>query len=158
CDLNPFMICNPAEPAGNTNLNYPFSSSFKGKQILLLAGGGSAWAPGNFGWVDVSGTGGNSICASGGNKDTECEIALVDPLSQCVPTNMISITTVTGTGVGMYDALNTRFDMYPNNDQIGPVNNAHTNANFAPSVNVTKGVCNTSGGNCDYSTSQAKCP
>src|SRR6185436_10426663 len=143
---------------GNTNINLAFDpTAFKGKQILLTAGGGSAWAPGNFGWVDVPNNAGTADCAQGGKQDTDCVVALVNPFTQCVPTNQLGVNTGTGNATGPYDALNVRFDIYPNNDKIGPLTNVHTDPRTAPSANVTKGVCNVNGGKCNYS-GNVTCP
>jgi hypothetical protein len=158
CDINPMMICNPAEPANNMDVNYPFDpTAYIGHQILLVGGGGSAWTPGNFGLVSVPA--GNPNCQSNnGKKETECEAAVVDPFTQCLPTNTIDIDPLPGNPQGLYDAINVRFDIYPNNNKIGnSITGASTNPLVAPSINMTKGICNVSGNSCNYG-GQTTCP
>src|SRR6266700_2038948 len=151
CDINPLMICNPSEPANNADTNYPYTPA-KGAQILIRAGGGAAWTPGAFGWVDVPDDAGIVACAQGGHQDSGCVLGLVNPLTQCFNDQKVNVSP--GQANSTAEGLNVRFDIYPNSDNLGPAHGVSTDSNFAPSVNVTKGVCNlkTTGGNtvCDY--------
>src|SRR6266700_2671151 len=150
CDINPLMICNPSEPANNADTNYPYTPA-KGAQILIRAGGGAAWTPGDFGWVDVPDDAGIVACAQGGHQDSGCVLGLVNPLTQCFNDQKVNVTP--GQANPTAEGLNVRFDIYPNSDNLGPAHGVSTDSNFAPSVNVTKGICTlTNGANkvCDY--------
>ena len=50
------MMCNPNEPDGNTDPNYNFdANALKGYGLRLISvgNGNTAWAPGNFGYLDT---------------------------------------------------------------------------------------------------------
>jgi len=157
CDINPMMICNPTEPANNTDVNYPYTPVI-GQQILVRAGqGGGKWAPGDFGWLSIPNDAGASKCANGSGKkqDLGCVLGLVNPLTQCINNGDISVDP--GQDTQTADGLNVRFDIYPTNKKLGPADKVDKDADFAPSVNVTKGICNittdkkTGVTTCDYS-------
>jgi hypothetical protein len=155
------MICNPDEPATNANPNFPFNPAGKiGTQIIMRSGGGggAAWAPGEFGWIDAPDNAGSAKCAQGGHQDLGCVLGLVNPLTQCVNDSQIQVST--GQQNPTADGLNVRFDLYPgnpNNKRLGPATNVNTDLDFAPSANITKALCAVSGGACDYSNNNARC-
>jgi Putative Flp pilus-assembly TadE/G-like len=165
CDLSPMMICNPLEGPVNTDKNLAFTANL-GTQIIIRAGGeplggggsGGAWVPGDFGWLDITSDAGTTDCLQSGNngQDTGCVLGLVDPLLQCFDDNQIRVNS--GQATPTAEGLNVRFDIYPNNDKIGPASNVKSKAQFAPSVNVTKGICQFSNSDlCDYQ-GPAACP
>jgi len=71
-------------------------------------------------------------------------LAAVDPLSQCNTNSGIAIQPGQATSVS--DGLNVRFGIF-----TGSMQSNRNNASFAPSLNVTKGICQVSGGNCQNS-------
>ena len=132
CRFPPMMICNPTE----TNPGDPFNwESMVGKQVLMKAkGNGSAWAPGDFGLLDLSGyeTGGN--CTGGGGSLIRCVLGLVDPGTQCVLQGG-EVDIKPGETIGpTHTGVNLRFDIWD------PPFQSNTNdPAFAPARNVIKG-------------------
>jgi hypothetical protein len=99
CKIPPLMICNPAET--NTNLTFN-PTSYIGRGLKLEAGGGGAWAPGNYGYLDF-GNGAPAVeQAIGGNNDTE----------PCVSAD--TVQTKPGNTASAPAGINTRFDLYEN--------------------------------------------
>ena len=60
CGVVPFFVCNPVEPAGNTNTQSPVGGLDPGTGIVM-AQGGTQWGPGNFGFLDQLGNGANGV-------------------------------------------------------------------------------------------------
>ena len=61
CRTPPLMMCNPAEAAGSGE---PFNiDTWRGRQVVLMHQGGmnSTWAPGNFGFLEVSAPGADAL-------------------------------------------------------------------------------------------------
>lgn len=129
CKVPPVMICNPGEPANNTDENLAFTP-VAGLGLKLVTG--NADAPGNFGWLDAGlGNGAPGLSALLGN-----DALTVD----CQPVN--GVTTSTGMKTSVMDAFNTRFDIY-NNGNIG------CSGPCSPSTNVRKDmVCKAPGASC----------
>jgi Flp pilus assembly protein TadG len=132
CRFPPMMICNPTE----TNPGDPFNwESMIGKQVLMKAkGSGSAWAPGDFGLLDLSGfqTGGN--CSGGGGSLIRCVLGLVDPGTQCVLQGG-EVDIKPGETIGpTHTGINLRFDIWD-----PPFQSQRTDPDFAPARNVIKG-------------------
>jgi hypothetical protein len=121
CKVPPLMICNPDEAAGTV---FPSSTEI-GKGLKLEAGGGSTWAPGNYGYLDF-GAGALALeAAMGSNVES-------DP---CV--NSSTVTTKPGNTASVPAGLNTRFDIYEN----GLVAYcAQGNGNCSPALDVLKDV------------------
>ena len=151
CDTTPMMICNPTEPTTNTDTNYPFTA-ISGEQILMKAGGAGSWAPGDFGWLNPPANAGGSECGGGGSQQVECMLALVNPLTQCF--DFTGVGMQPGSATSTANGLNVRFDIY--NASLG-TGQTSSDPNFAPSVNVAKGICKLSGSNCNYN-GNAACP
>jgi hypothetical protein len=115
------MICNPAEQGGNAGAAFDISA-WRGRQVRLLHQGGAnaAWAPGNFGYLEVT--------ASGAN-------ALRDALASTAGGNICygrDVTTEPGAKNGARNALNVRFGIYAAPGFAGAGNNPL----FAPDINV----------------------
>jgi hypothetical protein len=132
CQIPPLAVCNPAEAISGAGASFNPAAYF-GRQILARAhgGGGTSWAPGNFGFLDVPGYGNGA----GG---------LANALGTAAPNACFktAVTTEPGQTNGARAALNTRFDMYEN-----PFfKNSKNDPNFPPAQNVTKGY-NTAAGN-----------
>ena len=133
CRTPPLMICNPAEPPSNTDKEYTFNpDSYTGKGLLLKGGGGGAWAPGNFGFLDtIPGAG-------GGTPDLRKALGWNTPPGECVSkTANDSVDTDTGNKTDIADSMNTRFDIY-NGDVSCPSGGA-----CSPAINVQKDVVHT---------------
>jgi Flp pilus assembly protein TadG len=121
CRTLPMMICNPAEAGGS---GAPFDIDvWAGRQVRLLHQGGqnSAWAPGNFGYLQVSEPGANAL------RDS---LARVNGTNTCYGTD---VTTEPGAKNGARNALNVRFGIYLNPGFGGGSSNDPA---FAPDVNV----------------------
>jgi Flp pilus assembly protein TadG len=120
CRAPPLMICNPAEQ-GNAGAAFDISA-WRGRQIRLLHQGGAnaAWAPGNFGYLQVTGNGANAL------RDA---LASVNGGNICYGR---TATTEPGAKNGARNGLNVRFGIYENPGFAGTSNNAE----FAPDVNV----------------------
>ena len=135
CDISPLMFCLP--PNWETTLDI-------GDQILLRSGGqGTAWGPGNFGFIDLAAFEDSSgVCADEGGNKLACLIAAQDQITQCVLTN--GIDTEPGQKVGITNAaFNVRFDIYR-----AVLNGEKNNPDFAPAPNVIKGIRKNGGGAC----------
>ncbi len=154
CDINPIMICNP---------EYPDSDEFHvqnwiGHQILMKEKGqGAAWGKGDFGLLNIpSDAGDNGECNGNGASRVRCLLALVDPKTHCTSGHVTNLSTSPGQESATSDGLKVRFDIYEGNLQ-----SKSTDPKFAPSKNVTKGVCKLSGngssGSCNYNGGNA-CP
>lgn len=133
CRRVPFAICNPGETVGGKE-NFDFSA-FVGTQVLVKqVGPNSAWAPGNFGYLDPpSGLNGAKAIAE--------YLATVDRADQCFGTGL---NTRPGQINSARNALNTRFDIY---EQPHFGQNAKRDDRFPPAANVTKGFTPSAGGN-----------
>jgi hypothetical protein len=141
CDIHPMMVCNPSEPVGNLNTAYPYTPVI-GQQILIKASGNGFWGPGDFGLLQVPNDAGG-VCNGGGAGALTCILALVDPLTQCIDDQ---VNVQPGQAETTSNGINVRFDIY-----AGSMNSKQGNPLFAPSVNVTKGLCDPNGksGNCN---------
>lgn len=138
CDIHPMMICNPSEPVGNTNTALAYTP-IVGQQILIKASGNGYWGPGDFGLLQVPNEAGG-VCNGGGAGALTCILALVDPLTQCLDDQA---NVQPGQAETTSNGINVRFDIY-----AGSMNSKQGNPLFAPSVNVTKGLCDVNGMNC----------
>ena len=100
CKVPPVMMCNPAVNPAVADI-----STLIGKGILLKAtGGGGAWAPGDFGFLDV-GAGANDLAKLMG---------YANPPGNCV--DVQQTTTEPGAMMSVIRTFNTRFDIYENGD------------------------------------------
>lgn len=98
CKVPPLMMCNPTElTTGEFDIE-----AHKGKGILAKAGGGGAWAPGNFGFLEVGASpSANNLRDIFGRTSTNFE---------CVADT--GVTTAPGNMTAVAAAINTRFDIY----------------------------------------------
>jgi Flp pilus assembly protein TadG len=122
CRVPPMMICNPAEAAGGAGAQFDISA-WRGRQVILMHQGGmnSSWAPGNFGYLQVSAPGANAL------RDA---LASVNGANDCYGAD---VTTEPGAKTGARAALNVRFGIYQNPGFGGGAGN---DALFAPDINV----------------------
>ena len=131
CKTPPVMVCNPSEPAGNTNETLAFTPT-PGVGLNLVTG--DATVPGNFGWLQATNGPGASNLAE--------ELGYNTPPGDCQPSQ--GVTTKTGMSTSVIDAFNTRFDVYANGNQTCPNQGGGT---CSPSDVTRKDlVCGTSGG------------
>jgi hypothetical protein len=134
CKTPPVMMCNPAEPDGNSNLDYPFDYP-AGVGIRLVVGGPDA--PGNFGFLQTGyGTGAQALAKA---------IGYNTPPANCLPTD--GVDTEPGDKESVRAAFNTRFDL-SEAGQTCPGGDA----NCSPSVNSRKDLVK--GNNCGTSGNQ----
>ena len=101
CRVPPLMMCNPAEVGGNLDFDI---ATYKGMGMRLVSGGGSQWAPGNFGYLqtDIGNGAGALELALGANS----------PPGNCLSAD--KVTTKPGVQTSVTDAINTRFDIFEN--------------------------------------------
>jgi Flp pilus assembly protein TadG len=136
CKVPPVMICNPDEPTGNTNLNLDFNVSSRigfGLRLISVGNGNTAWAPGNFGYLDTG--------SSTSNPNVELRQALgwVTPPGDC--SGLDGVKTRTGAGTPVTQALNTRFDIYDKASAgNGNAASCPSGANCPASINTVKDV------------------
>jgi Flp pilus assembly protein TadG len=115
CKVPPLMICAPGT-------DYPQPADL-GKGLLLKPGGGGAWVPGDYGYLDF-GNGASGVSTNlGVNNDA----------SVCRD-NDDGIPTEPGNKASVTKALNTRFDLYA---ASVPACNA-TTGDYCPAQNTTK--------------------
>lgn len=93
CKIPPLMICAP-------NSSFPTSADI-GKGVLLEPGGGGAWVPGNYGYLDF-GNGASGVKINLGKNNDAAVCSDNDDGIPTEPGNMASVTKF----------LNTRFDLY----------------------------------------------
>ena len=106
CDVTPLMFCKP--PAWSAT-----QSSSIGDGILLRSGGqGTAWGPGDFGFLDVTASALGSTCQGlTGAKLIGCLIGAEDNITGCY--SQRGVTIEPGQKVGLMNAVfNTRFDQF----------------------------------------------
>lgn len=136
CRVPPVMFCNPAEPLGNTNVNFGFdANALAGSGMKLITG--NATAPGNFGFLESGfGSGASNLAAALGYNTVP---------GDCLP--ITGVTTKPGLNAVVMDALNTRFDLDTNGANTCP-----TGGTCSPSRNVRKDLVK--GNNCGTSGQQ----
>ena len=111
CKTPPVMMCNPAEPPGNTNISLDFDANgLRGAGVLLIAG--DADAPGNFGFLDTGIGSGNST------PELAQDLGYNVPPGECQPTSGVDLKT--GARDVVLNALNTRFDIDANGANTCP--------------------------------------
>jgi Flp pilus assembly protein TadG len=120
CRVPPTMICNPDEPAGNSDPNFPFNAdAYRGFGMRLVGDG--SYAPGNFGYLETGfGSGANNLLKA---------LAYNTPPGSCVPET--GVDTKPGMTASVIDGINTRFDI------IG-TNACPDGGTCSPSINTRK--------------------
>jgi Flp pilus assembly protein TadG len=136
CKVPPVMLCNPDEPVGNTNGNLDFNVAGRigaGMRLVTVGNGPSAWAPGNFGYLDVN--------SSTSNPNVELREALGWMTAPGDCSGLSGVETRTGAGTPVTQALNTRFDIYEKaNTGNGNAASCPTGSSCPPSINTVKDV------------------
>ncbi len=130
CKVPPVMICNPNEAADPnfTTANYVK----KGLKLVSVGNGNSAWAPGNFGYLDTG--------SPTSNPNTELRQALgwITPPGDCSAIG--GVRTRTGAGTTVTQAINTRFDIYERAN-TNAASGKGSNGNGGNASCPTGGVC-----------------
>lgn len=156
CKITPMFFCVP--PGWTAEAN-------PGQMIRLRSGGqGTAWGPGNFGFLDPSRLvelgleigdpclGANGKPLTGENLDA-CLIAAERPTESCFLQDGVDLEP--GQKVGRNaSAFNVVFDIYHST-----MNGEKTNADYRPAPNVIKGIKPNGGNSCiakNYVASQAR--
>lgn len=121
CKVPPLMICNPNESSGGI---FPTASDI-GKGLKLEAGGGSTWAPGNYGYLDFG----------VGAKTVEQDMGANSNVESCL--DAATVSTKPGNTAGAPAGINTRFDIYDNGLTAAC---AQGNGNCSPALDVLKDV------------------
>lgn len=134
CGVVPFFVCNPVEPASNTDPHLSPGGVSPGTG-MVLAEGGTQWGPGNFGFLDQLGNGADGVAEA---------LASNALFGNCSPTD--SVTTKPGNILNaVRDSLNMRFDFKPGN------NSACKEPPCDPSTNVIKDVVREAN-NCNWTS------
>ena len=138
CDITPLMFCIP-------DSSFSADDSI-GKMILMRSGGGgAAWGPGDFGFLDPSNFAVDEEGPCGGLSGNNLDLCLLgaeDNITQCF--KQTGVDTEPGQKVGIEDAVfNIRFDIYK-----ATMNGKKNDPNYRPAPNVIKGVVPSGGGQC----------
>lgn len=107
CKVPPVMMCNPAEPDTNTDINLDFNPN-EGDGLRLVIG--SPDAPGNFGFLRTG--------EDGGAKEVAKTVGYDVPPNGCISTN--GVETEPGNMISVRAAFNTRFDISENGELTCP--------------------------------------
>ncbi len=137
CKMPPIMICNPDEVAGNLLFD-PSLYVGKGLRLTSVGGGGGGWVPGNFGYLDT-----DIDEVSGQVNQLRAALGWDTPPGDCVQAD--GVTTKPGATVTVTDAINTRFDIYENQNT-----SCYGTGTCSSSLNARKDVIrpgNANGGN-----------
>ena len=135
CKVPPLMICSPIP-------GVDFDAAARvgwGVKATAHGGAGGTWAPGTFGFLEVG---------QGALADLAVAIAFEDSQLNCAPIE--GTTPETGNAQILYNAINTRFDVYDFSSGSGTTLAACHSGECPPSPNSTKDLIkpNTStGGN-----------
>jgi Flp pilus assembly protein TadG len=147
CKVPPIMICHPdptqdidwddMEGIGVQATGHSTSNSGQGGNAGT-ANTGNTWSPGNFGFLQVE-----DADATNRNAALLRALAYANPPVDCVKVGDNRVSP--GNPQGLYDAINTRFDIYdfPNNGN-GNVLASCQGGQCPPSTNVVKDLINNS--------------
>ncbi|MBV1867313.1 MAG: Tad domain-containing protein [Marinosulfonomonas sp.] len=139
CDVTPLMFCLPSP-------TYTADGHI-GELILLRSGGGggAAWGPGDFGFLDPAklNVSPNGPCAGlNGVQLDACLMGAEGSITQCFVQR--GVDTEPGQKVGIEDAIfNVRFDIYKS-----IMNGRRNDTDYPPAPNVIKGIVPNGGGHC----------
>jgi hypothetical protein len=122
CKVPPLMICNPFEASGTLTFD---ADAHIGKGIILKGSPSSgAWAPGNFGLLQVSGGGGAAAIRDAMGR--------INPRAECFGQ---TVDTSPGNKTSMRQGFNTRFDLYD-----GSMGAEKNDAQYQPALNTLSGL------------------
>ena len=150
CNIPPMWMCNPTEPPGNTDPNWPVDiEALEGRQMQLFhQGGGGQYLPGNFGLLCPVGTEEKEPCGAGYIRD-----ALASTTGTCVGVGLV--TTKTGVDLQMVrTGINARHDYFTPQARTDDHVPWRQQDAFTPAANVTQGGKPKAGGGnstkCEY--------
>lgn len=133
CNTPPVMMCNPSEPVGNGDRDYPFTAS-EGDGLRLIIS--SPQTPGDFGFLQTGyGTGAQALAKALGYNSVPAD---------CSPSD--GVDTEPGDKEAVRAAFNTRFDMSESGQ------NCPGGGTCSPSRNARKDLVR--GNNCSSSGNQ----
>lgn len=124
CNVTPIFICNPYEGSATTLRQAFDGGDLYGRQFDMTLSGNTSAFPGNFGWLQFDGSGGNAL---------QDALATSQP-GQCYNTSNLEVKTG-GTIGPAQSGLNVRFDIYSSDLQ-----SKKSNAAYRPDGNVRKGA------------------
>lgn len=128
CELPPLMICDP----GSSGTLTPGI----GIQVTGHGGGNTAWAPGDFGFLEIG---------SGQLSELVKAIAYANPQLNCTSVDA-DVPPETGNAQDLYRAINTRFDIYDFPEGEGTdLGACFANGTCPSATNVVKDVLKSSG-------------
>ena len=134
CKVPPVMMCNPAEPTGNADVNYDFNA-VEGQGLRLVIGDPDA--PGNFGFLRTDAAGATQVAK---------ELGYDNPPTGCMATN--GVETEPGNMISVRAAFNTRFDISENGSMTCP-----DGGTCSPSENSRKDLVRATADECNLSNS-----
>lgn len=130
CDITPMFFCLP-------NANYRANEHIGDVVLLRSQGGGTAWGPGDFGFLDPTGVpvDPDGVCANqNGANLYQCLVAAEGPITQCYQQRGVDLEP--GQMVGLADAAyNTKFDIFTSSMQ-----SARNDPRYPPAPNTISGV------------------
>ena len=126
CKVPPVMMCNPAEPEDNEDLNYDFNPN-RGDGLRLVIDAPDA--PGNFGFLRID---------EAGAKEVAMQLGYDNPPHGCISTS--GVETQPGDMQAVRAAFNTRFDISENGAFTCP-----NSGTCSPSRNSRKDLVKTAG-------------
>jgi Flp pilus assembly protein TadG len=129
CKVPPVMMCNPAE---STDPNFTTSYVGKGLRLVSVGNGNTAWAPGDFGYLNVNSDNGNP------NLELRQALGWTTPPGDC--SGLDGVQTRTGAGTSVTPALNTRFDIYEKVTGGASADSCPGGSSCPPSINTIKDV------------------
>jgi len=132
CKVPPVMMCNPAEPASNTDASYDFNA-VEGQGLRLVIGDPDA--PGNFGFLRTDAAGATQVAR---------ELGYDNPPAGCIATN--GVETEPGNMISVRAAFNTRFDISENGSTTCP-----SGGTCSPSENSRKDLVRAPADECNLS-------
>jgi hypothetical protein len=137
CKVPPLMICNPLEASGTLTFD---ADAHIGKGIILKGSPGTgAWAPGNFGLLQVGGGGGASAIRDAMGR--------INPRAECFGQ---TVDTSPGNKTSMRQGFNTRFDLYD-----GSMGSEKNDAQYQPALNSLSGLLEKTSQACNASAPNA---
>lgn len=107
CGVEPLMMCNPDEPNGNNDPEYPFAIAGRAGVGIELVDDEQD-VPGNFGFLDTGLGGANGLKMVLGYDNTPASCLSVE-----------GVVTKPGFNASVMDSVNTRFDIVGSNDCPG---------------------------------------
>ena len=136
CKVPPVMMCNPAEPEGNTDLNFDFNpNAGDGLRLVIDAPD----APGNFGFLRID---------EAGAREVAQQLGYDNPPHGCISANG-GVETQPGDMQAVRAAFNTRFDISENGNMTCPGGGV-----CSPSINSRKDLVRSTG--CGLTTNTSR--